>query len=139
MGNPVFDRELQVAFMERNQKVQTLAPEAAAEALTYRIGHRRPDRSSQDSYEVRHLLIECAGENAIPIMNHKPVRMVMRQALSELPQSPFRRRVRSDVVVNDPPAAQLQHHKSIKDTEGGRDHDKEITSDDHLGMVVDES
>ena len=65
--------------------------------------------------------------------------MVVRQGLAELLQSPFRRRVRSDVVVNDPPAAQLQDHKYIKDTEGGRDHDKEITSDDHLGMVVDES
>ena len=129
-----------MALIERNQKVQTLAPEAAAEALTYRIGHRRPDRSSQDSYaEVRHLLIECAGENAVPIMNHKPVRMVVRQGLPELLQCPFRRRVPSDVVVNDPPAAQLQDHKYIKDTEGGRDHDKEITSDDHLGMVVDES
>ena len=73
------------------------------------------------------------------LLLHKPVRMVMRQALSELRQSPFRRRVPSDVVVNDPPAAQLQDHKYIKDTEGGRDHDKEITCDDHLGMVVDES
>ena len=64
--------------------------------------------------------------------------MVVRQGLPELLQSPFRRRVRSDVVVNDPPAAQL-HHKYIKDTEGDRDHDKEITCDDHPGMVVDES
>ena len=111
MGNPAFDSYLQVAFMERNQKVQTLAPEAATEALTYRLGHGRPDRSSQGSYEVRHPWIECAGENAIPIMNHKPVRMVVRQGLSELLQSPFRRRVRSDVAVDDPPAAQLQDHK----------------------------
>jgi hypothetical protein len=133
MGNPVFDGYLQVAFIERDQKVQTLAPEAATQALTYRVGRGCLNRSSQYSHaEVRHLLIECTGENAVPIMNHKPVWMVMRQDLSKLLQRPFRRRVRSDVAVDDPPAAQLQDHKYIKDTEGGRDHDKEITCDDHL-------
>ena len=62
----------------------------------------------------------------------------MRQDFPKLLQSPFRRWMRSDVVVNDPPAAQLQNHKYIKDAEAGRDDDEEITCDDHLGMVADE-
>ena len=99
VSNPAFDRYLQVEFIERDQKVQTLAPEAATESLTCRVGHGR-------RISVR----------AVPIMNQKPVRMVVRQGLPKLLQCPFRRWVGSD-VVNDPPVAQLQHHKYIEEAE----------------------
>jgi hypothetical protein len=50
MGNPVFDRHLQMAFIERDQNDQTLAPWAATESLTYSVGHGRPIQLSLNSY-----------------------------------------------------------------------------------------
>src|SRR5438128_7490506 len=56
MDSPSFDSHLQMALVERDHEVQTLAPEAAAEPLTYRVGPGRPVRSSKNSHsEVRHL------------------------------------------------------------------------------------
>jgi len=46
--------------------------------------------------------------------------------------------VGGDVLLNDSPGAQFQDYEYIKDGEGGRDQDEEVTCHDHLGMVVGE-
>lgn len=81
---------------ERDQEVQRLATEAAAEPLTYRVGPGRPDRSSKNSHsEVRHLFVELLGEAAISVV----------ECFAELLQRPFRRRMGGDIVMEDFPSA----------------------------------
>ena len=71
-------------------------------------------------------------------MNDETIGMLCRNGLPELLQGPFRRRMRSDVVMQDSPPAYLQYDKYIEDTETGRDHDEKVTRHEGLRMVADE-
>ena len=67
--------ELEMAFMERNQKIQPLATQAPAIAFAHRIRFRR----SQYAYtHAGYLLVQFLGEDVIPVVNHKSIGMLAR-------------------------------------------------------------
>ena len=53
------------------------------------------------------------GEDAIPVVDHETIGMIVWKRLPELLQGPLRRRVVGDVMVEDPTGAQLHNHKNI--------------------------
>jgi hypothetical protein len=118
VDSPLLGRDLQTAFVERDQSVQTLAAKTSTEPFAYGVRQRRPHRRSRDSYsEVRQLLVQCLGVDAIPVMDHEPIRMVARKRLPELLQGPLRRGMGGYVVMQNPSCSQFQDHEYIKDTE----------------------
>jgi hypothetical protein len=89
-------------FTERNHEVQAFPTKTAAEPLAYRVCLGRPHRRSQNSYsEVHHSLIQRLRENAVPVVDHKSIRMVARQDLAELLECPFRPWIGRHVLVWD--------------------------------------
>ena len=67
---PIPNRHLQMAFVERNQVVETLPTDAPA--------------------QVRQTLVDFLTEDAVPIVDDEPVGMNARQRFSELLQRLFR-------------------------------------------------
>ena len=65
--------------------------------------------------------------------------MITRKRLPELLDRPFRRGMSGDIVMEDSTGAQFHDYKYVQGAECGRDHDEEVTGDDHLGMVTDET
>jgi len=53
MANPLFQRHSQMTFTERNQKVQTLAPDRSHQPFAVGIGLWRPNRRPQHSEAER--------------------------------------------------------------------------------------
>src|SRR5262245_8958250 len=98
MDYPLCDRHLQMAFVDRDQEVEALAPPASAQPFTDCVGPGRPNRSSKNSHSaVRHFLIQLLGEDGVPVVDHKTIGMIARRCLAELaaasiPQSDERSR-----------------------------------------------
>src|SRR6516162_2271039 len=90
VDSPRLDHHLQMALVERDQKVQTLAAKTSTEPFAYGVRQRRPHRCSEDLYsEVRQALVQCLRVNAIPVMDHEPIQMLARKRLPELLQGPL--------------------------------------------------
>jgi hypothetical protein len=85
MDTPVFDAHPQMALVEWDQEVETLAAKASAEPFAYGVCHGRPHGNSKDSHpEVRHRLVQFPREDAVPIMDQESIGVVAGQCLSEL-------------------------------------------------------
>ena len=120
VDSPRLDHHLQMALVERDQKVQTLAAKTSTEPFAYGVRQRRPHRCSEDLYsEVRQALVQCLRVDAIPVMDHEPIRMLARKRLPELPQGPLYRGMGGYVVMQNPSCSQVHDHEYIKDTDKG--------------------
>jgi hypothetical protein len=102
----VVDPQLKTAsempLTQRDQEVQTLSTHGAHKALTYGVCFWRPHGCSQNpDAHVRHGLVQFLREDAVPIVDHEPVRMVARQGFTELLEGPLGCRMRGDVVMKD--------------------------------------
>jgi hypothetical protein len=72
-------------------------------------------------------------------VNEVLIGMTVGERLPELLQSPFRRRVGGYVVMEDSTSAQVHNHEYVQGAECGSDPNEEVTGNDHLGMITDES
>ena len=64
MGCPLFDKHLQMAFVDRDQEVEALAAQASAQPFTDGVCPGRPNGSSKNSHsEARHFLVQPPGED----------------------------------------------------------------------------
>src|ERR1035438_9503884 len=104
------------------------------------LPHGCPHGSSKNSHaEVRYGLVQPLRKDAVPVVDHEPIRMVARQRLPELLQGPLCSRVGGDVVVENSSCSKFHDHEYVKCAKSGRDHNEEVTRHDHLGMIVDKS
>ena len=88
----LFDGHFQMAFVDGDQEVQTLATKTSAEAFAHGVCLRRPHgRSQNPDAQIRHAFVQLLGEDAIPIVDHESVRMVAWQppatAAGSIPRS----------------------------------------------------
>ena len=85
MPNPSLQHGLEVALIERNQKVQEFAAQCPTEALAHLIRLWRSHGCSQDPYSHGgYFFVQFLGENTVPVMNEESIRMAARQRLPEL-------------------------------------------------------
>src|SRR5438128_2586039 len=70
-------------------------------------------------------------------MDEEAVAMINRNSFAELMYSPWCRRVRRDVDMQDAAGGMFHHDKDIEQTKRGRDHDAEVARNDRLRMVAD--
>ena len=129
-----------MAFAERNQEIQTLPAKTATEAFAVGIRLRRPCRRAENTHaEPRDRLVECAGKDAVPVVEHESVRMVAGQSFPELLQGPVRRRMGGRIVMENAASAHPHQQEDVEGAKRGRQHDKEVACHDLFGVIVDES
>ena len=71
-------------------------------------------------------------------MDRKAVRVVARQRLTKLLESPCRCRMSRDIVVHDSAYPNFHDHENIEDAKRGCHDHEEIAGHDGLGVVADE-
>jgi len=77
MTNPLLQHHSQMIFTERNQKVQTLAPERSHQPFAIGVGLRRPNWRPQHSKTERlQFPIQTGGKDRIAVMNEELARMI---------------------------------------------------------------
>jgi len=79
-----------MAFVERDQEIQTLPTKTATETFAEGIRRRRPHRRAENPHsEPGDRLVEFLGKDAVPVVEHESVRMAAGQSLPELnPDNP---------------------------------------------------
>src|SRR4029453_4751932 len=83
--------------------------------------------------------IQITGVDAVAIVNHEPVALFSRDALSELLERPFRRRMKRYIAMPDPPGPDL-HDNEYKDESECRRHDhEEVCGNICFGMIAHKS
>ena len=91
VDRPIANGHLQMAFVEGNQEVETLATKAAAQPLAYRVRLRGSHRRPQNPHpQIGKALVDFLSKDAIAIVDDEAARMVARQRFPELLQRPFR-------------------------------------------------
>src|SRR5712691_10358222 len=139
MDSPLFDGHFQVALVDRNEEVQALSAKATAQTLAYGVGFGRPHWCSQYSHAYSlHASVQVLGKDAIQVVDHESIGMIVRKRLSELLQGPLRRWVAGHVLVENSTCPQFHDHEYVKGAESGRDYHEEIARHNRLGMVMDE-
>src|SRR5215475_4927681 len=139
VDRPIPNRHLQMAFVERKQEVETFATKAAAESFAHRVRLWGPHWRPQNPYtQIGKTLVDIRREDAVAIVDDETIRMIARQRFPELLQRPFRRRMGSDVVVENLAGSDLHDNEDVEGTECGGDHHEEVASHHYLGVVVDE-
>jgi len=128
-------------LVQWNHEIQALAPHRSDQPFAIRVRFRRPHRRAQNPQPkgAFELLVQVRREDRIAAMDQELVWMVARNGFSELLQRPARRRMRGHVVVENTAARYLHHDENIDHLESGRDRNQEVTSDDALRMILDES
>ena len=70
MASPLLDSPLEMAFVERDQEIQTLSAQAAAKSLADSIGFRRPHRRSPNgNTQFLHGPVELLGEDTVSVVD----------------------------------------------------------------------
>src|SRR4029450_153538 len=139
MDSPLFDSHFQVALGERNEEVQALSAQASTQTLAHGVCFGRPYRCSQYSHtHSLHASVQVLGKDAIPVVDHESIGMLVRKRLAKLLQGPLRRWVGSHVLVENSPCPDLYNHEYVQGAKGGCDPHEEVARPDPLGMVMDE-
>ena len=108
MDRPFTKNAAYVAFSQRNEVVQTLPADRADKPFAKRIGCWTANRSFQDAdAETGEFMVQAHGEDGIPVVNEKSVRMVAGQCLAELLERPCRCRMIGDVHMKQAARADL--------------------------------
>ena len=139
MDSELSDRPPEVPFVERNEVVETLAPDGSDEPLAPRVGRWRPDGSLQyPDAAVPNRLIDVLCEDGVSVMDQKPVRVIERKEFAKLLDAPFRRRMDRDVRVQNAARADLHRNEHVKKSERSRHRNQEVAGHDALRVIADE-
>lgn len=129
-----------MALVDRNQKIQTLAPDRSDQSFTECIRRRSVNRRFERSHaESLQRLVERSREDRVAVMNNKAVRMIKSKELAKLLDAPFRRRMFGHVHVENPPRVNFHRDEHIEHAKTGVDALKEITGHDGLCMATDKT
>lgn len=137
MCGPFPNRAAQVAFVDREDEVQALAPNRAHQSFTEGIRLRSPNwRFEHAKSATLHHLIDLSREDGVAVMNQKLVGMIECEHFAELLDRPLRGGMGRDVGVDDAARADLHGDKNVEDPEIQRDRLEEIAGNDGRGMVA---
>src|SRR5215470_2229707 len=137
MGHPEVQEIPEMVLGQGNDKVQTLPSQRAQEPFAQRVRLRCLRRRFQYSQpQVVDTLVKLLGENTIPVMQQKAVRVVSRNRFTQLLERPVGGGVRCDIAMQDLARRVFHDHKDIEEAKGRRDHDTKVTRHDRLGVVM---
>jgi len=136
---PIPNRHLQMALVEGNQEVQTLATKAAAQSFAYGVRLGGSHRRWQNPYpQIGKAWSTDSEKMQSRSMDDEALGVAARQRFPELLQCPFRRGMGRGVVVENLAGSNLYHEQDKEGAEGGRDHHEEVAGHHDLGMVADQ-
>src|SRR6516225_2631313 len=139
MDSPLLDDHLQVVLIGRNEEVQALSAQASAQTLAYGVGLGRPHWCSQDPHtHCLHASVQVLGKNAVPVVDHEAIGMIVRKRFSKLLQGPLCRWVGGHVLVENSSCPQFHDDEYVNRAESGRHDYEEVAHHNPLGMVMDE-
>ena len=110
----------EMAFVEDDHVVETLAPNRADDSLDVRISPRRSGRS--DDFLDAHVLdaiVEGLAVDAVAVAEDEPRSLFVRECLEDLLCSPLCRWVRGDVEVYGRAPIMAEYDEAVEDAEGG--------------------
>src|SRR4030095_948093 len=115
MDSPLSDGHFQVALGEGNEEVQALSAQASTQTLAHSVGFGRPYRCSQYSHTHSfHVSVQVLGKDAIPVVDHESITMLVWKRLAKLLQGPLRGWLGSHVLVENSPCPELHNHEYIQ-------------------------
>ena len=126
-------------FIDRNDMVQTLAPDASDQSFNVTV---LPRTSSGDSNLLDahpfNPLVEIVTVDAVSISNQIAWRAVFGKGFNDLLCSPFCRWMFGYVEMHESATVVDQHHEDKQDSQPERRHRKEIHRDEASDMVAQE-
>lgn len=127
---------LEMFLAEWNQVVEAFPPKSPDESFAKCVGLRGMRRNLQHTNaEAVESAVHVRSEDAVPIVDHEPVRMIERQELTELLRGPVGRRMLGHVKVQDSARTDLHRDEDVQDSEVLSNYSEEITGDDCLRMA----
>src|SRR6516162_9475702 len=121
MSHLLFENSPQVALIERNQEIQTLAPHASRQAFAESISPGRAEGRFQNAQAHRlQGRVELGRVNAVAVVYEEPVWLLPRYDFTELLKRPARRGMRCDIEVGDPVCSHLHDHEDVQHPKAGR-------------------
>ena len=139
MDHPLKKDVAEVAFGQRNEEVEALAPNGSNEPFAESICLRATNRCFQDAdTEPGQFMIHARREDRIPVVNEKSVRMVAGQSLAELLERPLSGRMGGDIDVNETTGTDLHCDEDVQDSETGGDDGEKVTGDNRFRVIADE-
>jgi len=139
MRHPFSQDMVEMAFIQRNHKIQTVSVDCVNDPFTDGIRHWRPHGCFE--YPQSHIpdtLVDWFGENRIPIMDQDAIRVIGWNGCSELLHGPLSRGVCRHIDVKESAAGMFNHHKDIQNAKRRGDRHTEVTGHDTLGVITDE-
>jgi hypothetical protein len=138
IGNEFADSRAKVPLVDRNDKVQTLAPDGSDDSFAKGVCGRRPDRSPEGAdTEISQSQIDSVREGSVAVVDHESVWVVVGKKLAELLNRPFRGWVIGHIDMQHLVEANLHRDENVDYAKRSRHGDKEIAGDDSLRMVTD--
>ena len=93
------DNPLEVPLAKWDEIVEALTANGPDQSLNKTVRRRCPDRGLEYAHAKGfQLLIHSRGENSVPVVDQKSIRMVEGEKFAELLDGPFRGRVIGDLV-----------------------------------------
>ena len=113
VGRPALPKNLQELIRKIAAENPTWGEEHIANELKLKLGIRVSPRTVRKYLASHrgHSLVQVLGEDAVPVMDQKPVRMFLCQRFAELLQGPFSTRMRRHIVMQDLAPAQFHDHE----------------------------
>ncbi len=124
-------------FVDRNDMVQALSPDASDHSLRVtilpRASRRRPNLLNAHSFD---LIVKPMTVNPISISNQISWRRVVRKGFDDLLSGPFCRWMLRDIEVNELATVVDQHNEYKQDSQSQRRNRKEIHRNKLAHMVM---
>jgi hypothetical protein len=124
--NPLRQDPTQMALVEWNHPIETLASSRPNESLAVRVGLRRPHRRPQHLQRHRTKGIVDGGcEDVIAIVDEEPKGAVKRHAVPKLLDRPFRCGLVSEIPVHHTTRGDVEDDEDVNPPKsGGHDHEE---------------
>jgi hypothetical protein len=136
MKYPMVENVLEMSLSQRDEEIQALSADGSHQTFASGMSFGRSSRRPTDAHaHSRYGLIQFPWEDAVPVMDEKTERMIIRERFPQLLQGPLRAGVIGDVVVQDSAPTQFHENEYIKDTEAGRNYDEKVAGYHRLGMI----
>lgn len=140
MRHPVAKDSAQVTLVDGNHVVQAFSSYRSNQPLAVGVGFWRLHRSAQNLQpKSLQVFINFRGEDRVTIMDEKAISMITGNSFAKLLQGPISRGMLRHIEVNDATRSDVDQQQYIENTKAGGDGDHEITGDDRLGMIVNET
>ena len=136
--DPLSEHAPQVAFVQRDQKIQALPADRAHQPLAKRIGLRGAHGRFQHAQIHRcQRSVDIRRVNRVSIVNHELVQAITSDERPELLNGPLGRGMLRHVPVRDPACPDFQDDEHVENPERGHHRDKEVAREHGARVIAD--